>query len=116
MLTTDDPGPADFRPLTDVNQLTDNDRGNFRVNTEHSYYEIFLGNDKSTLVRHSRNVEGRSNLRQDVQPTTLSAIVRCVVGSSAVLDIIIDEAKKDSNYLVTRRITTPVDSIERLDD
>ena len=67
-------------------------------------------------MRHSRNVEGRSNLRQDVQPTTLSAIVHCVVGSSAVLDVLIDEAKKDSNYLVTKRITTLVDSIERLDD
>ena len=76
-----------------MNQLTDNDRGRFRVNTEHSYYEIVLGNYKSTLTRHSRNVEGRSTLRQDVQPTVLSAIVRCVVGSSAVLDIIIDEAK-----------------------
>ena len=86
------------------------------MHTEHSYYEIALGNYESTLVRHSKNVEGRSDLRQDVSPTTLTGIVRCVVGSSAAFDIIIDEAKKDSNYLVTKRITTPVDSIERLDD
>lgn len=92
-----------------MNRLTEDDRGEFVIDTETgSRYEISLAESGRTMRRISRTPDGE--LRRDREVIVILAFDPIQVGEVALFTL---EALSPNGALATMRRTSAVNSIER---